>query len=181
MEHIIACLLRDFEVGKMNRRQLIQSLAVAASAGVAVGMIPTAAAAAETSLKPVSINHISYRVANYAKTRDFYSGLLGMKVSGDSGTQCRLAVGGVFIVAQPGETEATRRTPMIDHVAYTMDNTADEILAAMNDHGVKQEHELNHAPSKYAARKVAAKGKEEGNTIQVKDPDGFHVTLVPKG
>src|SRR6266853_494326 len=35
MEHIMAKLLQDFEQGKMNRRQLIQSLTLAATAAAA--------------------------------------------------------------------------------------------------------------------------------------------------
>ena len=35
MEHIMAKLLQDFEQGKMNRRQLIQSIAIAATAAAA--------------------------------------------------------------------------------------------------------------------------------------------------
>ena len=39
MESVIAKLLQDFERGKMNRRQLIQSLSLAAAAAAA-GMAP---------------------------------------------------------------------------------------------------------------------------------------------
>jgi catechol 2,3-dioxygenase-like lactoylglutathione lyase family enzyme len=169
MEHIVASLLRDFEEGKMNRRQLIRSLAVAASAGAAASATPSAWAAG-TSLTPVGINHISYR--DYTKTRDFYSGLLGMKVSNDDGTKCRLGVGGISIVAQPGEDERTRRTPLIDHIDYNMDNSPQEIFAALKSHGVVLEHGINHPPSN--------KAKAGSTSIQVKDPDGFHVTLSPK-
>ena len=44
MESVIAGLLRDFEDGKMTRRQLIQSLAMAAAAAM-----PAASAAAQTA------------------------------------------------------------------------------------------------------------------------------------
>jgi hypothetical protein len=64
MEHIIARLLRDFEQGKMNRRQLIKSLAVAATAASA--MAPTASAEGKP-LQALYINHISYQVADYTK------------------------------------------------------------------------------------------------------------------
>ena len=43
MESVIAKLLQDFEQGKMNRRQLIQSLSLAAAA--AAGIAPAARAA----------------------------------------------------------------------------------------------------------------------------------------
>jgi len=57
----MAKLLQDFEQGKMNRRQLIQSLALAATAAVASA---APAAAADTKVaQAVYINHVSYQVA----------------------------------------------------------------------------------------------------------------------
>ena len=35
--------------------------------------------------KAIAVNHISYGVADYGWTRDFYSDLLGMKVTYDDG------------------------------------------------------------------------------------------------
>ncbi|HTA70851.1 MAG TPA: hypothetical protein VK776_21350, partial [Bryobacteraceae bacterium] len=61
MEQLIAQLLQDFELGKMNRRQLIQSLAVAASAAAAAQPL---LAADGKGFKAVTVNHISYRVAD---------------------------------------------------------------------------------------------------------------------
>jgi hypothetical protein len=58
MERIITRLLQDFEQGKMTRRQLIQSLALAATAGSAV---PSATAADTLVAKALSINHVRTR------------------------------------------------------------------------------------------------------------------------
>ena len=55
MEHIISRLLREYEDGKVTRRQLIRTLAVAATATSAVGTAEAAPANA------VSINHVSMR------------------------------------------------------------------------------------------------------------------------
>src|SRR2546428_8300537 len=88
MESVIAKLLQDFEQGKMNRRQLIQSLSVAAAAAAAaVGMAP-AAKAASNPLQALYVNHISYQGNDYKKVRDFYVDLLGMKITEDDGKQC---------------------------------------------------------------------------------------------
>ena len=76
MEHIIGKLLQDYEHGKMTRRQLIQTLAFTATAASTVG---TAEAAVPANA--IYINHVSMQVADYKKTRDFYSGLFGMKVT----------------------------------------------------------------------------------------------------
>src|SRR6266478_7388243 len=114
MEHIMAKLLQDFEQGKMNRRQLIQSLALAATAAAASAA--TAAAADTKVAQAVYINHVSYQVADYAKTRDFYADLFGMKVSRDDGKQCRLSVGDSLIIARTRPSG----TPHVDHIAYTI-------------------------------------------------------------
>src|SRR5262249_31587374 len=77
MEKIIDRLVKDFETGKLSRRQLIQSLTVAASAAAGAA----APSPDPAPFKAVTVNHISYQVADYKKTRDFYAGLLGMDVS----------------------------------------------------------------------------------------------------
>src|SRR6266853_6155200 len=113
MEHIMAKLLQDFEQGKMTRRQLIQSL-VLASTVTAASAAPIAAADSKVT-QAVYVNHISYQVADYAKTRDFYADLLGMKVSRDDGKQCRLSVGESLLVVR----NASRRhcaTKGVDHI-----------------------------------------------------------------
>ena len=94
MEGVIAKLLQDFEQGKMNRRQLIKSLSVAAAA--AAGMAP--ARAAGKPLEALYVNHISYEVNDYKKVRDFYVDLLGMKVTEDDGKQCRLVFGNNMLI-----------------------------------------------------------------------------------
>jgi catechol-2,3-dioxygenase len=82
MENMIANLLEDFEHGRMTRRQLVKSLALI---GVAGGATPVSEEKSK-GFKAVAVNHISYQVNDYAKTRDFYADLLGMKVVKDTGT-----------------------------------------------------------------------------------------------
>jgi catechol 2,3-dioxygenase-like lactoylglutathione lyase family enzyme len=104
MEGIIAGLLKQFEEGKMTRRQLIQSLALAAAAAA-----PGATAAAQTASpakpaisqafelspwKTVWLDHISYAVSDYRKSTAFYRDLMGWEISNDNGTsQCTLKIG----------------------------------------------------------------------------------------
>src|ERR1700720_2466465 len=92
MEHIIAKLLHEFEQGKLTRRPLTQNLTIAVTAASAVSGVPAAAAEGKV-LNATNINHVSYQVTDYARTRDFYAGLFGMKVSEDDGKQCRLSFG----------------------------------------------------------------------------------------
>ncbi|MGB6544389.1 MAG: VOC family protein, partial [Candidatus Acidiferrales bacterium] len=96
MEQIIAKILRDFEDGFVNRRQLIQNLALAFSAamtGKALAQTPAGQSPATKAspFQAVDLDHISYQVTDYRVTRDFYADLLGMDVKNDNGTtQCEL-------------------------------------------------------------------------------------------
>ena len=152
MESIIAKLLQDFEQGKMNRRQLIQSLSITAAA--AAGIAP--ARAAGKPLEALYVNHISYQVNDYKKVRDFYVDLLGMKVTEDDGKQCRLVFGNNMLIPR---NRANGGASKVDHIAYTVTNwdTEKEALEA----------ELKRRNLTYTG---TAK-----TSFQVKDPEGMGV------
>lgn len=59
MEAVISQLLKDFEGGRMGRRQFIQSLALAALAGSAAS---SAIAQTGSGFKTMQLDHISYQV-----------------------------------------------------------------------------------------------------------------------
>jgi catechol 2,3-dioxygenase-like lactoylglutathione lyase family enzyme len=165
VEQIIAGLLRKFEEGKLDRRQLIRSITTAVAGGAVIAEVPVQAA----TIGATKINHISYRVSDYAKTRDFYSGLLGMKVTHDDGKEkCSLTVGAMEIHVS-GSREPLHavdgkslplRTPYIDHIDFDTDQTKDAISAELGRRGIKS------APTKASFR--------------IKDPDGYDVTLSAK-
>jgi catechol 2,3-dioxygenase-like lactoylglutathione lyase family enzyme len=160
MEHIMAKLLQDFEQGKMNRRQLIQSLALAATAA-AVSAAPATAADTKVA-QAIYINHVSYQVADYAKTRDFYADLFGMKVSRDDGKQCRLSVGDSLIIARNRPSD----TPRVDHIAYTIANWDTD----------KKVRDAVGAELKRRGLEV----RETTGSFHIKDPDGFEVQMGGK-
>ena len=160
MENIIAKLLQDFEQGKMSRRQLIQSLALAATAASAA--TASAAAPAEGYVaRATAINHVSYPCKDYTKLRDFYSGLFGMKVSRDDGMQCRLSFGDNILIVR-------NRTPAgkVDHIAYT-------IAGWDTDKSVKPAVEAE------LKRRGLQIRRTEGS-FHVQDPEGFEVQMGGK-
>jgi catechol 2,3-dioxygenase-like lactoylglutathione lyase family enzyme len=156
MEHLVTKLLDDFERGRMTRRQLIQSLAIAATATTAAG---ATVASDRKGFRAVAVNHISYQVADYAKTREFYADIFGLKVVQDTGNQCHLILEGsnTFIIprnAPPGVTP-----PRIDHIAYT--------IAGWDKNAVRAELErrgLNPRP-------------DSDNSFHVNDPNGFDLQI----
>jgi catechol 2,3-dioxygenase-like lactoylglutathione lyase family enzyme len=154
MEHLVAKLVHDFEQGKLDRRQLIRNLTLAVTAGSAVGSAPVAAAEGKV-LNATNINHVSYQVSDYARTRDFYVGLFGMKVSEDNGKQCRLSFGNNMLVVRNRQP-----APKVDHIAYTLANW-------------DQEKEAVAAEVQRRGLKVI-----QGDTktsLHILDPDGFEV------
>jgi catechol 2,3-dioxygenase-like lactoylglutathione lyase family enzyme len=162
MEHVIATLLRDFEEGRMSRRQLIQSLAMAATAVAGVRSAAAAPAPAPDTkgFKAVTVNHISYGVADYARTRDFYADLFGMTVSHDDGKQCYLSFGDTFII--PRKTRQPDGKPYVDHIAYTIaDWNKDQVEAELKRRGLEPRPDTE-------------------NSFHVKDPDGFDLQISGK-
>jgi catechol-2,3-dioxygenase len=161
MEHIIGTLLQDYERGKMTRRQLIRTLALAATASSAAG---TAEAAAPANA--IYINHVSMQVADYTKTRDFYAGLLGMKVTNDDGkTQCRLTFGDNIVIARNASSRPGGKIG-VDHIAYTLANwDADKTVKPAVEAELKR-------------RGLMIRTTE--GSFHVQDPDGFEVQVGGK-
>ncbi len=157
MEQLIAKLVQDFEQGRLSRRQLIQTLTMAASAAAGAG---PASAAENKGFQAVTVNHISYQVADYAKTRDFYAGLLGMKVSHDDGKQCYLSFGDTFLLPRNARQGVT--APRVDHIAYTIETW-----------------DKNAVEAELKSRGLTPRPDTE-DSFHVKDPDGFDLQISGK-
>ena len=153
MEQLISNLLGAFEQGKMSRRQLVSALATAAAA--------SAAPADSGSFHANAVNHISYGVKDYARTRDFYAGLLGMKVNRDDGKQAYLTFGDSSMIVR----KSTRpdASPFVDHLAFTISDW--------------------DRPAVEAELKRRGMSPNPGNdqfSFLVKDPDGYTFQICSK-
>jgi len=133
MERFIADLVKNYESGRVDRREFCQTVALAATVYAAGD---AAKAQAPRGLKMIGINHISYTCPDYAKARDWYASVLGMdKTPGtDNGQRANLAFGpepgkgGSFVVARTARPPANTRPPaqaFVDHVCYTIPNWED--------------------------------------------------------
>lgn len=166
MESVIAAIVKDFEDGRLNRRQLIQSLAAAAAAVYA----PSATADAQgKGFKTLELDHISYQVADYRKTRDFYADLMGMTVTDDTGRQAQLHFGKSLLLARnhfqrQGETPDPNPKPLVDHIAYRLEDwDTDRVKAELERRGLEPRIDTNGGPN-YVS-------------FHVKDPDGFDLQI----
>jgi catechol 2,3-dioxygenase-like lactoylglutathione lyase family enzyme len=172
MERIISKLVDEFEQGRLNRRELIQGLTIAAAS--AIPAVPAIGAApAMPVVKATAVNHISYQVADYARSRDFYAGLLGMRVQNDNGKECELAFGDTCLIVRakgrgmeplPGQNDVT---PRIDHMSYT--------VADWDARKPALKAELERRGMKYfeAIRQHAPITRGHGDSFMVRDPDGY--------
>jgi catechol 2,3-dioxygenase-like lactoylglutathione lyase family enzyme len=164
MESVINGLLKQFEDGKMTRRQLIQSLALAAVAAAPAGTAAAQTAAtipAATSPAPwktVWLDHISYAVSDYRRSTAFYRDLMGWTIKNDNGTnQCTLEIApniGEIIIRnnrQAGAGAATA-SPAAGHraVGYRRrESGADQARSeSAARHGGRQVQELPRARSR---------------------------------
>lgn len=168
MENVIAKMVKDFEDGKINRRQLIQSLALAAAV---FHQVETAEAQTSHGFKTLSLDHISYQVADYRVTRDFYADLMGMTVSEDNGrSQCLLGFGDSLLIARNhrqrrGETEPPDPKPRVDHFAFTIaDWDTDRVKAELERRGLTPRLDTGASDPHYVS-------------FHVKDPDGFDLQI----
>jgi catechol 2,3-dioxygenase-like lactoylglutathione lyase family enzyme len=136
-------LYKSFEAGKTSRRQMMQALGVTAGVAFAASAAPKAFAAfagsaaqkamgAGKSFPAVTMNHLSLAVADYAKSRDWYVDLFGMRVVWDDGKKCEVDFGsstepnGMYIVQLAKPTDK----PGVGHFAFGVPNFM-ETKAAM--------------------------------------------------
>ena len=70
-----------------------------------------------------TVNHLSLSVADYARNRDFYVDVFGMRIAWDDGTKCALEFGstaspnGLFVTNAPDGA-----VPSVNHIAFGLPN-----------------------------------------------------------
>jgi catechol 2,3-dioxygenase-like lactoylglutathione lyase family enzyme len=142
MEKFIADLVKEFDSGKVDRREFCQTVALAA-----VVYAAGEAANAQTAhgFKVLGINHVSYRCPDYIKARDWYSSVLGMQVAPGRETEKRANLmfgpdpgkGGSYLVVRStvAEPKASPQA-VIDHICYTVSNFDDaQVVGALKAKG----------------------------------------------
>jgi catechol 2,3-dioxygenase-like lactoylglutathione lyase family enzyme len=165
MEYVISNLLKNFERGHMTRRQLVQSLALVATAASAATATPAAPQGESNGnlVQALGMIHVSYMVGDYAKMRDFYVNLFGMKPTVDDpeGQQVRLSVGNDILIIRGWECD----TPRVDHISYKIanfDKNREAIGEELQRRGLKPEWNGHSA-------------------YHFRDPEGFDIEIQGAG
>ncbi len=188
MENVIERLLNDFERGRMTRRQLIQSLALAAAAASPAGTVLAQTGGAKPSTIPpphdpapwktVWLDHISYAVSDYRRSTAFYRDLMGWTIKNDNGNnQCTLDINGLGEIiirnnrqargdAPAGAPAAGSRPPLtgvINHVSWGVQPwDTDKVKSELERRG------LNPRPDMVG---------ENFKSFHVLDPDGWDLQI----
>jgi catechol 2,3-dioxygenase-like lactoylglutathione lyase family enzyme len=160
VEAIVSQMLEQFERGTITRRQLIQGISALALSAIGSDASAQRKPVGFTSTK---VHHISFQVADYARTRDFYVDLLGLRVSNDDPTakQCFLHVGDSVILARTAT--GGRKPPIVDHFAIGIANwnkaEAEEKLKVRN---------LQYRPDQQVPN----------DSFHLRDPDGYDLQVI---
>src|SRR6478609_7174066 len=181
--------------GTMSRRQLLQSLSVAAVAlpGASFAQqggsgrppaprdtTPLVPPFEATGWSTVWLDHLSYRCVDYRKAAPFYATLMGWKVRSDDGTQAVLDIGensgGIIIrggLAAPPPAAITDAGLGVDRppVRAVYDGFAWGI-SPWDENKVKADLE------KRGLKPVADHHGSDYRAFKFKDPDGFDVAVT---
>jgi catechol 2,3-dioxygenase-like lactoylglutathione lyase family enzyme len=151
MINTVENILSDFEHGKLTRRQVALSLVT-----LAAGALARTAEPPEQSFPAVSINHVTVRVPDLAKTSHFYQEFFQMPMRQQSATVHILGVGSSFFGIEQGDGSPAR----LDHYDFGIANfNADRIRAALRE------------------RKFEIQDERATESFKFRDPDGFIVQV----
>lgn len=155
MQHTIETLVRQFEQGRLTRRQLVQGLLV-----VAASPLRAQERRAAGAFRATGINHVQITVSDLKATQEFYEKLFGVTSRSTGPTQLSLAIGSagdsVSVHSESGPIKP------IDHFGIAVEDfSADAALAAIE-------------------RVVpGTKAQKQADSVFIIGPEGVRVQIVP--
>jgi catechol 2,3-dioxygenase-like lactoylglutathione lyase family enzyme len=150
MRQVISDMLEAYEAGRVNRRQLIQSLAALA------GLTYPAARAA--TFQGIGLNHIAIRATNVGRSRDFYQKHFGLPVLHQSENDCFLGLGKNFL------TIFQNSQPRLDHFCIAIEHfNADSAMEKLKSRGLN--------PTRPAGSDRVYFPDPDGLTVQISSVD----------
>ncbi len=156
MDELLDTLVRTYEHGKCTRRELLAALiAVTASSAYGQG----SGAIATAPLKTSELNHVTLRVKDLSRSKDFYGRLLGLSLLKEEKDVCRLGLGRGFLALWQDPT------PGFDHWCVGVEPFEREPL--------RRRLERDAVPLRRDA--------DDPDTIYVRDPDGLVLQLEAPG
>jgi catechol 2,3-dioxygenase-like lactoylglutathione lyase family enzyme len=186
MEAIVRKLVAAFEGGQLSRRDLVKRLTATALALGGAGTARPLAASADSSSKldsfsTVALDHISFSVSDYGRSRDFYSDLMGWEVLDDDGERsAELAMGDIGrIIIRNSRTPFTGTpTAVVDHIAWQIaDWDADAVAAELARRGIENLGRDRGLGPGVPVDPDSEEGRRGYDSYIFVDPDGWRVQV----
>jgi catechol 2,3-dioxygenase-like lactoylglutathione lyase family enzyme len=169
MSSMLDSLFDQYESGKMTRRNLVQALAALVLPATALAQ--DAAPAPEPIVRGLGVNHIGLTVADIDRSFVFYQKLFGV-TKGWPATNAGTGIHLDFPIGYISVDSVAQQKGVITHFSISIDHIdqdsskrlADKINAALPD----------------AKARAAFQANDGVSTVNLLDPDGFHVQISPK-
>jgi catechol 2,3-dioxygenase-like lactoylglutathione lyase family enzyme len=164
MEHLLDQLVSRYEQGRCGRRELLATLGLMVAAGPEG--LPVAMAAPPFRCR--ELNHVTLRVRDLNRSKEFYKKLLGLSVLHEDKDSCRLGLGRGFLsLWQESVADVDHWCvgvePFTHASASAKDHTRDSVRDTLKRNG------------------FSLRQDEGDSTIYVQDPDGNVVQLEAPG
>ena len=169
MDSMIDSLFDQYERGGMTRRHLVQALAVLVLPERALAQ--DAATAPTPIVRGLSVNHVALTVSDIQRSFAFYERLFGVTRGGPAtaaGTGVHMDLPDGYISVD----SVAEKKGVITHFSVAIDHIDTDSSQRLAD---KINSELPDAKAK-----AAFQANDGVSTVNLIDPDGFHVQISPK-
>lgn len=145
----------DFETGKLSRRQLASALAALVATGAQ-------AAPSAPDFRAVSVNHVTLRVSDVARSTKFYQEVFGMPLKTESPTLKLLALNKNCFFGVEGTEVAGGKSPAVDHFSLGIQGfKLDDAVAKLKKRGIQSD----------VSKESLKFNDADGITVQLNAPD----------
>jgi catechol 2,3-dioxygenase-like lactoylglutathione lyase family enzyme len=164
MQDVLDGLVSRYEQGQCSRRELLATLGML----LAVPPVQLAAALPTPPFRCRELNHVTLRVRELGRSKQFYSQLLGLPLLHEDSDSCRLSLGRGFLsLWQESATGFDHWCVGVESFTRARASAEDRTRDSVRDALVREGFSLR---------------KDEGDsTIYVRDPDGNVVQLEAPG
>jgi catechol 2,3-dioxygenase-like lactoylglutathione lyase family enzyme len=158
MKQLLENMLDAYENGKVSRRRFIQRLVALGLGGGAASQL-LAASAPKPLFRTRTINHVTIRASDVARSKAFYQGLTGLPIRDEANDFCEFRLDGGFLGLYAAESAGRSG---FDHFCFGIENyEAQRVHKLLTDVAPESHPEI-----------------ENKDQVYVHDPDGVLVQFA---
>ena len=171
MSSMLDSLFDQYERGTMTRRHLVQALASLVLPARMLAQEAAPAAAAAPIVRGLGVNHIGLTVSDIERSFVFYQKLFGV-TKGWPATNAGTGIHLDFPTGYISVDSVAQQKGVITHFSVSIDHIDQDSSKRLAD---KINSELPDAKAR-----AAFQPNDGVSTVNLLDPDGFHVQISPK-